>query len=107
MPFEVEHIIFKVACIASALSMVEYKMYVEESGFTIQSSTTHDEILLHLVEEVKKKLFVLELASGLKKINLGPINPREIKDWIKKANELILDGYVTYMILIGKKNQIT
>jgi len=103
LPFDLDHIVFKVACIANAVSMNEYADYFKKSGFTIQSLTRHDEILLQMVEEVKKKLFVLELASGLHKIHLAPENVKEIKTYIQKAKEVIQQGYTTYMILIGRK----
>ncbi len=106
LPFEVENMVFKVACIANALSMQQYSDYFNQSGFKIQSVTGHKEILLALVEDVKKKLFVLELASGLKKINVGSINVKEIKSYIEKAKKLINEDYASYMILVGKKEPI-
>ena len=103
LPFEVDHLIFKVACIASALSMAEYQAYFEECQFVIQSVSGHKELLLNMIDEVKKKLFVLELASGIQKINLASLDVKEIKSWIKIARELVEDESVTYMIMVGKK----
>lgn len=103
LPFEVEHLIYQVACIAHALSMDGYAKYFKESGFSIESLTDRRDILLKMVEDVKKKLFVLELASGLKKIELGSLDVKELKSLITKAKQLLNEGYATYMVLIADK----
>lgn len=103
LPFDIENLVFQVACIASAVSMSTYANYFKRNGFMIQSLTGDVNILLQFAEGIKKKIFVLELASGLRKIDLGTLNIKEIKMWIEKAKELLHNGYATYMIMIGEK----
>ena len=103
LPFDVEQMIFKVACIANALSITDYKHYFENSGFKIQSIKGRDNILAQMLSDIKKMIFVAELASGLKKINLDSINLKEVKYWIQEGKRLINEGYITYMIMIGNK----
>lgn len=104
LPFEVEHLIYQVACIAHALSMDSYAEYFKESGFSIESLTDRRDVLLKMVEDVKKKLFVLELASGLKKIQLESLDVKELKSLISKAKKLLNEGYATYMVLIAQRS---
>ena len=103
LPIDVHNIIFQVACIASAVSMNTYAEYFKEQEFEIQQLTGETEILLQLIDNIKKKLFVLELAKGLHKITIENLNIKQIKEWIELAKQLLHDGYATYMIMIAQK----
>lgn len=106
LPIDITNLIYKVACIASALSIAEYREYFIQNGFTIESIIDDKNILLKLAEDIKKKVFVMELASGLKKIKLQKEQLQEIKSLIKKAKQLLNDGYATYMTLIVQKKSL-
>ena len=55
------------------------------------------------MQDIKREIFVAELARGLKKIDLGNIDLSEVKKWHKRVEKYIKEGYGTYMMMIGKK----
>ncbi|MHA2245122.1 MAG: hypothetical protein ACXADY_09145 [Candidatus Hodarchaeales archaeon] len=56
------------------------------------------------MDDIRKKIFVAELASGLKKIDLGKFDLKEAKHWFNEGRRLFNEGYGTYMLIIGKKD---
>ena len=103
LPIDVHNIIFHVACIASAVSMKTYAEYFKQQEFEIQLLTGQTEVLFQLIDDIKKKLFVLELAKGFRKITVENLDIRKVKEWIELAKKLLHDGYATYMIMIAQK----
>lgn len=103
LPFDIERLILKVACLADALSMQGYKEIFEETGFKITSLINKMDIVSNTIEEIQKKFFIAELASGLKKIDLGSFDLKEAKKWLNEGKKLFNEGYGTYMLMIGNK----
>ncbi|MHA2494741.1 MAG: hypothetical protein ACXAEI_04570, partial [Candidatus Hodarchaeales archaeon] len=56
-----------------------------------------------MIQEIKKKTFVAELAKALKKIDLGDLDVQEAKKWLKRGKELVDDGYGTYVMITASK----
>lgn len=104
LPFNVKLLILKVACIADALSMQGYKEIFEKTGFRITSLIDKMDVVSKALDDIKKKIFVAELASGLRKIDLGEFDTKEAKHWLNEGRRLFNEGYGTYMLMIGKKD---
>ena len=103
LPFIVQRLILKVICIADALSMQGYREIFEKTGFKITSLLDKREVVSNTIEEIRKKFFIAELASGLKKIDIGSFNLKEAKEWLNEGKKLFNEGYGTYMLMIGNK----
>ncbi|MFX1511242.1 MAG: methyltransferase domain-containing protein [Promethearchaeota archaeon] len=103
LPFDAQNILLRVVCIADALSMSEYRLTFENSGFKIELLEDKKEYVLQMISSVKKKIFLAELAKGVKKIDLKNLDLKLAKYWIKQGRRLVNEGYGTYMMLIGKK----
>jgi len=104
LPFDIEKLILKVACIADALSMQGYKEIFEKTGFRITSLLNKKKIVSNTLDDIKKKIFIAELASGLKKVDLSRFDLKEAKLLLNEGRKLFNEGYGTYMLMIGNKH---
>ena len=46
---------------------------------------------------------VLELAKGLKKIDLKGLDLKNVKHWLKKGKKMVEDGFGSYCLIIANK----
>lgn len=103
LPISGQDILLKVACIADALSMNSYHEIFEQAGFKIESVTEEKEMVTKTIKSIKAKLFMFELAKGLKKIDIESMDVKQLKEGLKTVEKYITEGYGTYMMLIGNK----
>ena len=103
LPIDIEKMIFKVACISDALSMNGYRRVLEKGGFVIGLLEDRKEFVSKMLADIKKKIFIAEIAKGLNKIDLQGLDLGQAKYWLKRTNELINEGYGTYCLIIGFK----
>ncbi len=104
LPIEMEKMIFKVACIQDALSMKGYRQELEQAGFKVDIEENRTDTIYEMISEIKKKIFVAELAIGIKKLNLRKSDLQPAKIWLKKGKELVDAGYGTYVLIVGSKS---
>ncbi|MHA2499893.1 MAG: methyltransferase domain-containing protein [Candidatus Hodarchaeales archaeon] len=103
LPREIQGMIFRVACIADALSLEGYRKEFAKAGFVDIRGEDRKDTVYKMIQEIKKKIFVAELAKGLKKIDLGDLDLQEAKKWLKRGKELVDDGYGTYVMITASK----
>jgi len=103
LPIDIEKMIFKVACISDALSMNGYRRVLEKGGFVISILEDRKNFVNKMIADIKKKIFFAEIAKGLNKIDLRGLDLEQAKYWLKRAKELINEGYGTYCLIIGFK----
>lgn len=103
LPFNTQSLILRVACIADALSINDYKLILQDTGFTVSSIINRKDEVLEAKTNIKKRIFVAELAQNLKKVDLGNINLKQVKIWLKEGKRLVNEGYGTYVMIIGSK----
>ena len=103
LPFNAKDLLLRIACITDALSVRGYKEVFEKVGFTISSVIDEKKFVLKTFDEIKKKIFIAELAKGLKKIDIGVLDIKKAKYWLNEGHRLINDGYGTYITMLGTK----
>lgn len=103
LPLSAKNLLSRVACIADALPMEGYRVLFENAGFTIESLTNRKDLVLETMNRIKKRIFIAEIAKGLKKIDLKQLDLKKAKYWLKEGERLVNEGYGTYMVLLGKK----
>jgi ubiquinone/menaquinone biosynthesis C-methylase UbiE len=106
LPIQAKSLLLSVACIGDALSMEGYRRIFSEAGFVIDKLANRRDIVLDTVSSIKKKLFIAEIAKGLKKIDLNQFDIKQAKYWLKEGKRLLMDGYGTYLVLVGRKLQV-
>ncbi|MHA2227148.1 MAG: methyltransferase domain-containing protein [Candidatus Hodarchaeales archaeon] len=104
LPFNAQDLLLRIACIADASSVQGYKEVFEKVGFKISSVIDEKEFVLKTFDMIKKKIFLAELAKGLKKIDIGAFNIKKAKYWLNEGKRLINEGYGTYITMIGFKS---
>jgi arsenite methyltransferase len=102
LPEEMKSLLFHAACIADARSVEEYHQILGEAKFTELTVIDCREGLVEMVSAIKQRLFMAELAAGLKKLNLD-IDFAQGKRWLAQAEELIKSGVISYVLITGHK----
>ncbi len=92
-----------VACIGDALTIDGYRETLQGAGFRIDSVSAHDDALTGMVNQIRGKLLGLEIAVGLKKIDLPGLDFANAKQMAKAALEAIKEGQLGYAILTATR----
>ncbi len=92
-----------VACIADAQTVEGYQEELMMAGFRMDSVTPHDDVLTEMVNQIRGKLLGLEIAVGLKKIDLPEVDFTNAKNMAGAALEAINSGQLGYAILTATR----
>ncbi|MHA2233495.1 MAG: class I SAM-dependent methyltransferase [Candidatus Hodarchaeales archaeon] len=103
LPGDIQGMIFRVACIADALSTAGYVREFKKAGFQNIAAEDRKDMVYKMITDVKKKIFLAELARGLKKIDLGDLDVKQAKIWLHRGKELVDAGYGSYVMISGIK----
>jgi SAM-dependent methyltransferase len=103
LPISAMDLLLRVVCIGDALSMEGYREIFDATGFVIDVLANRRDVVLDAMNRIKKRLFIAEIAKGLKKIDLNRIDIKQAKYWLEEGKRLLMDGYGTYMVLVGRK----
>ena len=103
LPGDVQSLLAWVACMAGAGTTQQYVTILQASGFTAFTLEDHQNALLNMVTDVRRKQLGVELAVALGKLNLGSLDLEESKRLARRAVELIEDGTVGYTLITARK----
>ncbi len=92
-----------VACIADAQPVAGYQERLTAAGFRMDSVTPHDDALTEMVNQIRGKLLGLEIAVGLKKIDLPEVDFTSAKNMARAALEAISRGQLGYALLTATR----
>jgi len=106
LPISVKNLFLRVACIGDALSMEGYREIFDKTGFVIDKLTNRKDVVLETMNRIKKRIFIAEIAKGLKKVDLNQIDIKQAKYWLEEGKRMLMEGYGTYMVLVGRKVSI-
>lgn len=103
LPEEMKGLLFHAACIADARTVEEYHQILGEAGFTDLTAVDCRDSLVEMMSLIRQRLFMAELAVGLKKLDLGKIDFAQGKRWLTLSEELIKNGVISYVLIKGRK----
>ena len=103
LPEEMKDLIYKISCIADAKTVNGYKEILNNAGFHNVESENCDYAIMDMVEIIKKRVFLAEIAIGLGKLEVGDINMEEGKKMIQRTREEIEKGTIGYVMMTGEK----
>ncbi len=103
LPDDIQSLLAWVACVAGAATPEDYVSVLQGVGFTSFTLEDQPDALLDMVAGVRRKLFAVELAAGLGKLDLGSLDLDEGKRLARHAVELIESGLVGYVLIVAKK----
>lgn len=103
LPEEMKTLLYHAACIADARSAGDYVDILASAGFKDLKVEDHSYTLNEMVDSVRKRVLFAELAVGLKKLDLGDVNLKEVKRLLVEAEGLIKQGIIGYVMITGIK----
>lgn len=103
LPAAMKTALYHAACIADASTQEEYLRIFEAAGFNKLRYYDHSYTLTEMLTTIRKRLLFAEIAVGLKKLNLGDLDFRQLKKLLSDAELLIQQGVLGYGIITGIK----
>ena len=102
LPDDIQSLLAWVACIAGADTPDSYIASLAAAGFAdFQVEDRRDE-LLEMVDDTRRKLMGVELAVGMRKLDLGDTDLNEGKRLARRVLQLIKSGDVGYVVITAK-----
>lgn len=103
LPPQVDEMLAWVACVAGAKPAEGYRRLLQEAGFADLRLEDASRALADVVDEVGRKLFLLDVAVGLQKLPELPITPAEARNWLREAQRWIAERRARYVLLTGRR----
>ena len=103
LPDELQTLMAWAACIADAQTIAEYSAILESAGLQVEHAAPVDDALREMVGQIRMKLFGLEIAAGLKKIELPGANFESAKAMALAAVRAIDNGQLGYALIQATK----
>jgi arsenite methyltransferase len=103
LPSELEGMLAWAACVGDAQPLENYCSYLKASGMRVDCIDHHNEALLQMVEEIRKKLFGAEILIGLQKLSLPSADFASAKCIAQAARTAIQDGKLGYVLIVATK----
>jgi SAM-dependent methyltransferase len=92
-----------VACLADARPVDAYVATCAQAGFANIGTEDARGALMDMVKRIETRLLVLQVASGLGKIELGNIDLKRGRELLKEVRQTVLAGAATYVLLWGER----
>lgn len=103
LPDELQTLIAWAACIADARSIAEYGAILESAGLQVEHAAPVDDALKAMVGQIRMKLLGLEIAVGLKKIELPGVDFASAKEMASAAARAIDEQQLGYALIQATK----
>ncbi|MCL4439870.1 MAG: methyltransferase domain-containing protein [Firmicutes bacterium] len=105
LPEDMKTMLYHAACIADARTTGEYIDILAGAGFKNLKAHDYSYTLTEMLDSVRKRLLLAELAVGLKKLDLGEVDFKEVKKLLVEAEVLIKQGVIGYVMITGRKEE--
>lgn len=96
IPEELQGWFFQAACIAGACSVGQYKKIFTSAGLSDWREEAHPESLITLLRQVRARLLALEVAGGLRELDLSRVDLNSAKKVLGELEESVRSGMVSY-----------
>jgi arsenite methyltransferase len=103
LPKDLDGLLAWIACIADAQPVDRYIQYLNDAGFSVETTEPHDEALLEMVDQIRMKLLGVEIMVGLKKLELPGVDLTAAKQMAQSATTAIRQGALGYAVVCGSK----
>lgn len=100
---ELDGLLSWIACIGDAQPLEQYGAWLNQAGFTIETTERHDNCLIDLVNSIRKKLLAADVLKGLGKLNVPGLETDEAKRFAQAALKAVQEGHLGYGVLIARK----
>jgi len=103
LPEDIQSLLGWVACLAGAGSPELYVSILKDAGFTKFIIEDKRDSLLEMVNSVRRRLLGIELAIGMRKLELGDLDLARAKSLAQHAQKLIESGVIGYTLFKANK----
>jgi len=103
LPEDVQSLLAWVACLTEAGSPDLYVSILRNAGFTEFLIEDKRDSLLEMVNNVRRSLLSIELAIGIRKVELGDLDLAKAKSLAERAKKLIDSGVIGYTLFKANK----
>jgi arsenite methyltransferase len=100
---ELDSLLAWISCIADAQPIEVYEGYLQSAGLKVHAAENHDEALVELVRNIRKKLLGVEVLVGLKKLELPNVDFASAKRMSATALAAVNQGQLGYAIIATQK----
>jgi arsenite methyltransferase len=104
LPKELEGLLAWIACIADAQPVEGYAACFRDAGLIIQHVEQHDEALVEMVNQIRRKLLGAEIMVGFKRLGLPGLDLAAAKQMAQTALLAIREGKLGYAIISAMKS---
>jgi ubiquinone/menaquinone biosynthesis C-methylase UbiE len=102
-PEELADLMSWIACISGATSAREYADWLTRAGLMNIVVEPHDDALVDMIKDIRKRLFGAEVLVGLNKIAISGVDFSTAARLARQALEAVRAGRLGYTILCGIK----
>jgi len=102
LPEEMQNALFKFICVLDAKSESEYTQILEKAGFKNIIFEDKKKEIQSLLNDVKRRIFVAELAINMGKLKLN-VDIKKVKSMLKLLSECVSSGIISYTIITADK----
>ncbi|GAI87518.1 unnamed protein product, partial [marine sediment metagenome] len=103
LPEDVQSLLTWVACLTGAGSPDLYVSILSNAGFTEFLIEDKRDSLLEMVNNIRRSLLGIELAVGIRKLELGDLDLAKVKSLAQRAKKLIDSGVIGYTLFKANK----
>jgi len=102
LPEKMKDILYNFICIQDAKSEQEYENVLADAGFKNFHFEDRKQEVIKLLEIIRKKIFVLEAAKGLGKIDLN-LDFNSMREILKEIKIIVEKNILSYTLLTAEK----
>ena len=103
LPEDIQSLLGWVACLTGAGSPELYVSILRDAGFTEFIVEDKRDSLLEMVNNVRRRLLGIELAIGMRELELGDLDLAKAKSLAQRAQKLIESGVIGYTLFKANK----
>jgi len=103
LPSELEQTLMRFLCISREISSSEYSAAIEAEGFELVEMTDQSNSLNELLETLRKRLFLAELLTAVRKLPVARHQLDQGKHLVSLAKSAVNNGSLRYSMITAQK----
>jgi len=104
LPDDLRGVLMQAACLSDAQTTEEYQSLLAAAGFDRFSKEEHPEAVSALLEQIRARLLFARLASLSGQHCFTGVDLEAVEAVVTRAEELVRDGVIGYVLLVGERS---
>jgi ubiquinone/menaquinone biosynthesis C-methylase UbiE len=104
LPDDLRGVLLQAACLSDARTAEGYRGLLAEAGFRRFSLEEHPEAVSALLGQIRARLLLARLASLSGQWRFDGIDLEAVEAFVARAEELVRDGVIGYVLLVGERS---